>query len=220
MNFKFLIFDFETVPISIHQSKANSVTLDEYNILFQKKLDQNQTDIFIPYPQYNQIIGFGAITAVFNTDNQKWSIEDQTYEFDPINEKNLLINFLKLLTRDIRLYGHFNGLQFDAPLVIWKSIKYDLYNQLPTPFTDLYKFKFKPHFDMYNFLSNYGANPINFRVACVELGIEDPKATFSGSDVIEAYRSNEHKLIQQYIKLDTNATFKLFKKLWELNPVN
>jgi predicted PolB exonuclease-like 3'-5' exonuclease len=220
MKFKFLIFDFETVPTSIYKSTVSQVTLEEYNILFQKKLDQNQTDIFIPYPQYNQIIGFGAITAIFDTTNQKWSIENQTYEFDPVAEKDLLINFVKLLTPDIRIYGHFNGIQFDAPLVIWKSIKYGVYNKLPGAFTNLYKFQLKPHFDMYNFLSNYGVNPISFRVACTELGLEDPKATFSGSDIVNAYRFNNYDLIKKYIKLDTNTTYKLFQKLWELNPVN
>jgi len=218
MNIEFLIFDFETVPISVHETEPHSTTLEEYNILFQKKLDQNQTDIFIPYPQYNKIIGYGAIVAIFNTKTQTWSTKSQTYAFNPSDENYLLQKFLDLLNPDI-LYGHFNGLQFDVPLVIWKSIKYNYYHYLPKKFTDLYKFKLKPHFDMYNFLSNYGANPINFRTACVELGLDDPKETFSGSDVCKAYKSEQYNLIKKYIRIDTDLTFELFKKLWSINPI-
>lgn len=128
------------------------------------------------------------------------------------DEKVLLENFWKEI-RTENLFISYNGVKFDVPYLIKRSIKhgvacsnpeflkYTIYNPLP------------PHFDV--MLQLCGKESFySLKMACDFFDVPSPKeGAVSSSNVTEAYYSGRIEQIAEYCLRDIESTFQLYLKL-------
>lgn len=214
-NKKALILDTETVPIKITKITKNyDILMEEYEKILFKKQDPNA---FISAPQFNSVVAISFIIAEL-VDNE-WKLEDQFVLTIKDNREDQLIQISHeiLNSRPYDLFVHFAGLIFDIPLLQWKFLYYG-FPSTPKNFYNTYRFQLQPHMCMMNALTNYGIYPLNFRTACLELGIGDPKKECNGADVSNLYINGEFDKIEKYATKDNQYNFLLLKKIWKFKP--
>lgn len=108
----------------------------------------------------------------------------------------------------------FNGLEFDIPFIIKRSMKHGI---LPTnnDLLDMKKFSRYPHFDVKMIMGNWDKFATgNLDLICDFLGVASPKeGEIKASGVEQAYKEGKIKEIAEYCIRDVEATYKVFEKI-------
>jgi len=125
------------------------------------------------------------------------------------DESALLNKFWELIP-SYEHYITFNGKGFDCPFIMLRSL---IQGIAPTRHLDTRRYTIKPHLDLLEVLSFFGATrKFTLQFWCQTLGIGDPKAQFGdGSHVQEAYHQGRMEEIIAYNLADLEATVHLYE---------
>jgi len=119
---------------------------------------------------------------------------------------------LRMFWKDIEKYNvwvTYNGRTFDIPFLMQRSL---IAGVKPSRNLDSARFRVKPHCDLMEILSFFGATrPYSLSFWCRTLGIADPKADgVDGSEVGSLYDAGKYEDIARYCMRDVASTAELF----------
>ena len=215
-----LIFDIETVGVEFD-------SLDQTSRDFL--LANAETDV--ERQMIREELGFSPLTGrivaigILNPDTGKGAIyyQQQNSEIEEIDgemtlvpcadEKSIVKRFWEV-SQHYDQFVTFNGHSFDCPYLMIRSAV----NKIKPAIQLMhYRFTDKPHFDLYDKLTNYGA--VRFKRSlhlwCVAFGIKSPKADgTTGDDVARLFKEKKCRDIARYCSGDLFATKELYD-YWE-----
>lgn len=130
------------------------------------------------------------------------------------SEESILQNFWDKIKSFNGTFVSFNGLEFDVPFIIKRSMKHKI---LPTNnnFLDQRRYSKWPHFDVKAILGNWNTfMGGSLKLVCEIYGIASPKeGEVHADNVYAAYKNNNINEIAEYCKRDIIATYELYKLL-------
>lgn len=198
-----LVFDIETIP---SKRKLNDIEIAELEKRISKrKEDADKNLIMATSPFFGDIVCIGLYKIVQDKGASKALIG---------TEQEILTEFWRIIRNFNGTFVSFNGLGFDAPYIIKKSM---FHNILPTNnnFMDLKRFSRFPHFDVrlvMNDFDAYASGSLEF--FCSFLNIPSSKeGKIKADKVAEAYDNGMIKDIADYCIRDVVATFDIYKIL-------
>jgi|AntRauTorckE6833_2_1112554.scaffolds.fasta_scaffold00277_14 hypothetical protein len=206
-----LTFDIETIP-----------TPDEELSDIQKEEIQRKVDTYLkrnpsadPMDAKGLIMGtspyFGKIIVIGV--HKVTSLTTKSFALTG-NEKDILVNFWKEVAGFSGVFVSYNGLSFDVPFIVKRSMKYGL-SPSNKRFLKTYRYSQDTHFDAKDVISDYDryASP-TLHLACDLLGIDSPKeGEVKADQVAKAYEEGKLQQIADYCVRDVEATYKVYKKL-------
>lgn len=203
-------FDIETVPqispLSNIQTEELSRKLDNYLSKRSENEDIEEAKRLLmgTSPYFGEIICIGL------------GGEDASGEFKSLSiigtEKEILQKFWKRITDFRGTFVSYNGLEFDVPFILARSMKHGIKVTNKT-FIDTRRFQRYPHFDVKQILSDWDKfRSCTLHLACDHLGIPSPKeGEIKAKDVAQAYADGRIDEIQKYCLRDVRATLQIFK---------
>lgn len=210
MNKSKLVFDIETVP-----KKRDKVLEELFNAKVKRNSNgENREKKEIEYsfrnPIYNQIVAIGVIYEDTNGDVKEGMF------FSRDDEKEVIEGFMKYISRFQGLFIHYNGLDFDVPILLAKAAIYGI--EPSRKFCNTIRFRTDPHFDVMQVLTNWGRFGISLSEAATAFGIKDPKEVLKEKDIdiIEFMKTASDEEIQEYCIFDVRTTYELFKKVYQI----
>lgn len=204
-----LVFDIETVPIA---DDKLTETQKEY---IQKKLDRIKArdpnaDL---KKEESTLRGTDSYLAQVVCIGLYYPMKGTQIALTNPSEKTILESFWTQISGYNGLFISFNGIRFDVPFLIRRSLAHGL---LPSnmSFLNYTKYNpFPPHFDVYLALGGR-ENPISLKAACDLCGVESPKeGTVRAENVSEAYNEGRINEIAEYCVRDLKSTYKLYEKV-------
>lgn len=212
-----ITFDIETIP------KQDPLTIIEKEELFKKLQKLYNTISMEDFENPNDTVlsdlnmlqatnpYFGEIVCIGVHRDNGFKSGSKAYigkEFD------ILTNFWELLKDFKGSYISFNGLDFDVPYIIKRSM---YHNILPTNknFLNLRRYYYFPHFDIKAMLGNWDKySGGSLKLACNFLDIASPKeGEVKAENVYSAYKDGHIQKIADYCLRDVEATYQLYKKV-------
>lgn len=166
----------------------------------------------------------GKVVAIgmMNPDTRKggiyYEVPDGGTEVEDVEEEGVVFRsgsedeILGMFWNDIekyRLWVTFNGRSFDIPFLMHRSI---IRGVKPSKNLDTARFRVKPHCDLMEILSFFGATrPYSLSFWCRTMGIADPKEDgVDGSMIGAVYQAGRYLDIARYCLRDVSATAELF----------
>lgn len=205
---KVLVLDIETVPLL--ESEYN----DTQKAFIQKKLKsalvrnpsvdlvQEEGKIKGTDPYLSRIVCIGIY---YPGNGQHIALTNDS-------EKVILESFWEQIKGFNGIYITFNGVQFDVPFIIKRSIVYGL---KPSNLSFIQHTKFNaypPHYDVMLQLGRY--HGYSLKDVCNFFGVPSPKeGTVSSSSVAQAYREGRIQEIADYCLRDLDSTYLLYEKI-------
>lgn len=216
-----LTFDIETIP---QQEPLTSIQQEELNRHLEKTFQKNPTwseeekekyrrQIMATNPMFGEIICIGLHRTTKDKD---------VYLYDSIalttktvgTEKQILQRFWKIIERFNGIFISFNGLDFDVPYIIKRSMRYNI---LPTnnSFLDRRRFSTRPHFDVKLVFGDWDKYAFgNLRLLSDFLHIDSPKEGKVTAENVEIeFKKGNIDLIAEYCLKDVEATYKIYEIL-------
>lgn len=201
-----LCFDIETIPqpttlTSIQEEELNR-KLENY-IFKNPSADLEETKRLImgTSPFFGEIvcIGLGHDDGDFKT---KALIGE---------EINILQDFWKILQKFNGAFVSYNGLEFDVPFIIARSMKHRI-EVTNKSFIDTRRFQKYPHFDVKQIISDWDRyKSCKLQLACDLLNVDSPKeGEIKAKDVAQAYREGKIDKIVEYCLKDIVATYEIY----------
>lgn len=208
-----LTFDIETIPYE--DSELSEIQKEEIERKVDKYLSKNPGEdmqeakrlIMGTSPYFGKIIVIGLLKADAQGDYETLALKGD-------DEQKILRDFWSILSRHKGLFISYNGLSFDVPFILKRSMKH----QIPTTNRDFmmtYRFKKHPHFDVKEVISDYDrfAAP-TLHLACDHVGVPSPKeGEVKASEVYDAYKEGRLQEIADYCVRDVKSTYEVYKKL-------
>lgn len=207
-----LCFDIETIP---KQTDLNDIEKEEIekkvtSYLQKNNLDSSNTEeytkakrlIMATSPYFGEIICIGMY-------RNKNGLEDSIALIG--KEKEILERFWKNIKSFNGLFVSFNGLEFDVPFIIKRSMYHKI---LPTNnhFLDMRRYSKWPHFDVRMVMTDfdkYGYG--NLKIISNFLGIFNPKdGEVKAENVEEYYKQGKINEIADYCLKDVKATYECY----------
>ncbi len=166
-----------------------------------------------------KIIAIGMMNPDTGNGGIYYEIPDCEDEIIPIEEGEVVFRggseeqILRMFWSDIAKYSlwvTYNGKSFDIPFLMHRSI---ILGIRPSKNLDTARFRIKPHCDLMEVLSFFGATrPYSLSFWCRTLGIADPKEKgIEGSAIGKYYEEGKHIDIARYCMRDVAATVELFR---------
>lgn len=204
-----LSFDIETIPqrapFSIIQEEEFSRKLETYlSKRSEEDVEEAQRLLMGTSPYYGEIICIGL------------GYENGDGEFKTrslIGEEPLILtNFWNLISKFTGTFVSYNGLEFDVPFILARSMKHNI-KVTNKNFIDTRRFQKYPHFDVKQVMSDWDRfRSCTLRLACDHLGIPSPKENdIKAKDVAKAFAEGRIEEIQEYCLRDVKATLQIFK---------
>jgi len=216
-----LTFDIETIP---QQAPLTTIQQEELERHLEKTYSKNVdwTDvekenykrlIMATNPIFGEIICIGLHRTTKNSNHYLY--DSKTLTLNTVgSEKQILTSFWKILEHFNGIFISFNGLDFDVPFIIKRSMKYNI---LPTnnSFLDRRRFSTKPHFDVKLVFGDWDKYAFgNLRLLSDYLGIESPKEGAVKAENVEyEFKQGHIDLIAEYCLKDVEATYKIYELL-------
>ncbi len=215
-----LIFDIETVGVDFDSldEKSQELLLANAETDEERKLIREGMGL-------SPLTGRIAAIAILNPQTNKGAVyyqkqNDEVEEdlngnmlFPCKDEKEILKRFWEVATHYDQ-FVTFNGHSFDCPFVMIRSAALKIKATVPLMG---YRFGDKPHLDIYDKLTNYGA--VRFKRSlhlwCQAFGIESPKDKgITGYEVAQYFKEKKCRDIALYCFDDIKATAALLD-YWE-----
>ncbi len=212
------VLDCETIP-DTELVRAHFGIEGEDEHVTQQALAQHEAatgSTFLPHP-FHKIV---AISAVF-ADDYGHFIKVGTFPGE--SEEEILREFLAYLDRSNPRLVTFNGRTFDIPLILMRSLRYNLscpaYFEKENPkynktkwenYRSRYSEQF--HLDLMDVIGNFGAvRGLKLDTLCQMVGLPG-KYDVSGDQVTALFYQGELEKIQEYCESDVLNTYLLFLK--------
>ncbi len=215
-----LIFDIETVGVDFE-------SLDEkaQELLLAKAQDDKEREMIRDGLGFSPLTGRIVTIGVLNPDTGKGAAyyQQQNGEEEELdgnmtlipcaNEKEIIKKFWDLATHYDQ-FVTFNGHTFDCPYLMIRSA---IHKVKATVNLMGYRFGDKPHLDIYDKITNYGA--VRFKRSlhlwCAAFGIKSPKDDgVDGNQVARLFKENKCRDNARYCFGDLIATKELYDH-WE-----
>jgi DNA polymerase elongation subunit (family B) len=150
----------------------------------------------------------GVYYEIPNAETEVEEVEGEGVTFRGGSEEEILRSFWNDVKR-YDLWVTFNGRTFDIPFLMQRSL---ILGIKPSKNLDSARFRVKPHCDLMDILSFFGATrPYSLSFWCTTLGIQDPKEEgIEGSMIGDLYHDGKHMEIARYCLRDVVATVELF----------
>jgi len=204
-----LVFDIETIPqrapLSDTQSEELTKKLNNY---LAKRIDTDTEEarrlLMGTSPYFGEVVciglGFDSANGEFKT---KALIG---------TEEELLTEFWNIVKGFNGTYVSYNGLEFDVPFIISRSMKLGIAPTNKT-FIETRRFQKHPHFDVKQIMSDWDRyRSCTLNLACDHLGIVSPKeGEIKAKDVAQAFADGHIDKIAEYCLRDIEATNEVFK---------
>lgn len=173
-------------------------------------------------------LGLSALTGkiitigMMNPDTRKggvyYEVPEGEAEVEDVVKEGVLFRsgseseILEMFWHDIEKYSlwvTFNGKSFDIPFLMQRSL---IQGVQPSKNLDTARFRVKPHCDLMEILSFFGATrPYSLSFWCRTMEIDDPKIDgIDGSAIGSLYREGRHLEIAKYCLRDVISTAELF----------
>ena len=203
-----LIFDIETIPLE--DEELSNIQKEELDKKVERYLINNPDTekekakrlIMGTNPFFGKIIVIGLKAVSGEYSNIRSLIG---------TEHEILTAFWNILKEFNGLYVSYNGLVFDVPFILKRSMSHKL---LPTSqrLLDTRRFQKFPHFDVCAVLSDFNNfYRVTLRLACEHCGIPSPKeGDISAENVYEAFLAGRILEIAEYCERDLNSTDALY----------
>lgn len=212
-----LIFDIETVGTDFEGLDEKSKEL-----LLANAEDDEKRQLIRDGMGFSPLTGRIVAIAVLNPDTNKGAVyyQRQNNEAEEQIEGNMVVpcdDEKEILKRFWELATHydqfitFNGHSFDCPFIMIRSAILKIKRTVNLMG---YRFGDKPHLDIYDKITNYGA--VRFKRSlhlwCQAFGIESPKNKgISGFEVAEYFKNQRCREIALYCVDDIKATAALYQ---------
>lgn len=203
-----LTFDIETIPQSKPLTEIQQEELDKR--LGKLQLTGNEYEkakslFMATNPYFGEIVCIGLMKTKDNV-------------FDTIaltgDESSILNRFWNILAKFKGTYVSFNGLGFDVPFIVKRSM---LHKITPTSadFLNLKRFSNYPHCDVKLVLGDWDRFAIGtLRLVCEFLDIPSPKeGDIKAEDVEQAFKDGRIDAIGEYCLRDVIATHAVYKEV-------
>ncbi len=146
-------------------------------------------------------------------------IEGNVHEkvfFSRDNEEEVITNFINYISKFNGLFVHYNGLDFDVPILLMKCAQYGI--EPSRRFCTTIRFRTDPHYDLMQILTNWGKFGIGLQEALIAFGIKDSKEVLKDKDIdiIEFMKTASDEEISEYCMEDVRSTYELFKKVYQV----
>lgn len=206
------VFDIETVP----QDKLTPSLWEELerkvdNEVARTSEDREKIRLKLQHlnPAFGRILCIGILYKSMNLQGE-W--EEKSEVFSAEDESQVLLDFWRRLADfDARrtLFVSFNGLSFDVPFIIARSVALNL-SPANQSFLDTHRYGKFPHFDACVALDN----KLTLEAACETFGVDSPKTQgVKGSAVSDFYKQGKILEILGYCLRDVRATYRVFQRL-------
>lgn len=139
-------------------------------------------------------------------------------------ERDILKQFWEIIdTKDRITYISFNGLDFDAPFIVKRSMVYGL-KPTNNSFLDFKRYSRYPHFDVKLIISDFDKYAFgNLQLLCDHLQIPSPKeGEIKAENVYDAFLKGQVDKIAEYCQRDVEATYRIYTiiKDYTYNVIN
>ena len=217
--YNIFVFDIETIP-------QEELTVPLWQELERKtgnevvKISENEETVRLRLQSVNPAFGrIFCIAVLYRSMNSQGVWEEAREVFYDSDEKALLSNFWRRLadfSSRRTLFVSFNGLRFDVPFIIARTLAQGL-PQTNKLFLDTYRYGRFPHFDACFALENQ----MTLEAACEMLGLDSPKTEdIRGSQVYEYYKRGQILAILNYCLRDVESTHEIFRKIQPFYPLS
>jgi hypothetical protein len=207
-----ITFDIETIPQQAPLTKVQEEELDKKikrqitEKTTKEEFDGIRNKTMATSPFFGEIACIGIMKVTSNNEYDTIAITG--------TEEQILKKWWQIISKHRGLFVHFNGLGFDVPFIVKRSLKHKI---LPTnqSFLDTRRFLKYPHFDVYQILGDFDRwNSASLNLASDWLGFETPKGgEVVASNVYDAYKKGEIDKIAEYCLKDVETTFKIYNML-------
>ena len=208
-----LTFDIETIP---QQEPLTDIQQQELNRQLEKiyARNLNWTDkeklkhkrlIMATNPFFGEIICLGLYKTEGTLHDSIALIGTEPYILD---------RFWNIIKSFRGLFISFNGLNFDVPFILKRSMKHGI-KPTSNDFLDLRRFSRKPHFDSKLIIGDWDKYAMGtLRLVCDHLGVESPKeGEVKAENVEEEFKKGNIQEIAGYCLKDVKATHETYLKL-------
>jgi len=205
----FLILDIETIKKPDTKEFEELLTYKTRNVPPERVEREKERYRFIS-PIYSNALCIG--TLLVDPDGNTW--EEQFFSRE--DEESIVKSFFEYIDPFKGRYVHFNGLDFDVPYLLFKSIVYGI--NPPQDFCNLIRFRTKPHYDVMQVITNWGKFPISLAETSLTLGISNPKQILESTnhDIIKFLLTASEDDIRRYNMEDVRSTYQAFKKTFTI----
>ena len=205
-----ITFDIETVP----QTELSNIQQHELDKKLERRFSGSSEPTTEEYESAKSLIMgtnpyFGEIVCIGlmkTTTDGKYDTIGLTGD-----EKDILSRFWKIVSGFRGLFISFNGLSFDVPWIIKRSMKHGL-KATNQSFLNTKKFFKYPHWDVHVIMADYDRfKAASLRLTCDHLGIPSPKEEeITAENVSVAFKDGRIKEIKEYCLRDVQATYNAY----------
>lgn len=216
------VFDCESVPDvellrEIYNYKGSDIEVCNEAFSVQ---EEKTSSAFLPLP-FHKIISISAL--ICDDFGNFVKLGNYAQNQDSKDEEKILSEFINYLNKNNPKLVSFNGRNFDLPLIMLRSMRYNLsalaYFETDNPHLNKnkwenYRARYSEsfHIDLLDCLSSFGAaRGMRLDVVCKMLKIPG-KFDTSGDDVFRLYYEGEFNKIDEYCQSDVLNTYWLFLK--------
>ena len=216
-----LVFDIETVGVDFEalDETAQELLLATAKDEFEKTAIKEMLGVS---PLTGQVVTIAVLNPETNKGASYYQRQNDKDVEEEVNgylmvpckdEKEILTKFWELATHYDQFIT-FNGHSFDCPFIMIRSA---INKVRPTVQLMGYRYSDKPHLDIYDKITNYGA--VRFKRSlhlwCQAFGIESPKDKgIDGHEVGQYFKDKRCRDIAEYCVRDIVSTSKLYE-YWE-----
>ncbi len=208
MSIDYLALDIETVP---------DRPITEYSEAVRKKVEQKISRIQEKNPEFDynyfaSIHGdFGKIICI----SVGYIAGDETIHLKSFcgDDESHILNEFNNLAEGIRVFVHYNGLNFDIPFILQRMAHHGI-RPAGSRLSNLRRYSSEPHLDVMMTYYNWDMQKVLPLGILAELhGLPSPKEDISGDMVYDSYLKGEWERIKKYCEYDTATTLNLWRKL-------
>lgn len=211
-----LTYDIETIP---QQEPLTDIQQEELNRQLEKTFSKNPEWSDIEKEKHKRLIMatnpfYGEIVCIClhkTVDNGRYEDSLKITTRTENNEEGILKRFWKVAESFKGVFISFNGMGFDQPFILKRSMKYGI---LPTnnDFLDLKRYSTRAHFDIKLVMGDWDKFAFGtLHLMCDHFGIPSPKqGVVKAENVEEEFKKGNIDLIADYCLRDVIATFELY----------
>lgn len=209
-----IVLDIETAPkpLSEHENYLLEYKLRNYE-KGSKEWEEKKISLIYSNPVYTQVIAISVAFAL--TPQAPFDPKNAGVFFSRTDERYVIESFMNYIKRfPYSKYIHYNGLDFDVPILLAKSAIYGI--EPPPRFCNTVRFRTDPHYDIMQVFTNWGRFRSNLRELLHVFGISDSKEYLKGLERIDFMVSATDEEIQKYSFEDIRSTYLLFQKVFSI----
>ena len=200
-----IILDIETKPRERDKTLQALLDYKMRNIVDVKEREAKEISYTFRNPIYTQVVCIGTLYV-----NAVEEVKEKVF-FSKDNEEEVINSFMTYISKFTGLFVHFNGLDFDVPILLAKSAIYGI--QPPQRFCNTIRFRSDPHYDIMQIFTNWGRFGNSLEELLITFGIKNSKELLEGKNVLEFMKTRSNEDIVKYCMEDVRSTYELYKKI-------